>query len=222
MVRHPSGGPALAAGRGILGAMIVDGTKNEIILRLVYFGPALSGRSTNLLHVHAHTEPERRTEIASIATETSRTLSFSFKPHTLTPVGGKAIRILLVAAPGSVHHPDSELHMFDAADGVVFVADTQIERLEGNLAAMERASSILADHRRTITDIPFVIQYNKRDLPNRMPLDDLDRRLNPHHLPIFDATATTGVGVFDALEACGKLAYQRLVRLGRRTMTPVS
>jgi signal recognition particle receptor subunit beta len=190
--------------------MIVDVDKNEIHLKLVYFGPGLGGKTSNLQYAFERTDPERRTTMTSHATETERMLFFSLVPKSLPPIGGKTVRVSLYTVPGPVFYDESRKLILEGADGVVFVADTQLERFEANVESMEQLETILESHDRKLTEVPLVIQYNKRDLPNRMPLADVDRALNPHRVPHFDAIARTGVGVFDSLKACLKLAYDRI------------
>jgi hypothetical protein len=190
--------------------MVVDAEKNEIRLKLVYFGTGLAGKTSNMQYVYQRTDPERRGKMTSLATETERTLWFDFLPHTLAPIGGRAIRLFLHTVPGPVFYDESRRLILEGVDGVAFVADSQVERTEANLESMEQLEANLEGHGRRLDEIPLVIQYNKRDLPNRMPLADLERALNPRRVPAFDAIAHTGTGVFDTLKACARLAYERI------------
>jgi len=181
----------------------------ETRLKIVYFGVGLSGKTSNLQYVYAKTEPERRTEMVSHATETERLLWFTFAPVSLPPLRGKPVRIGLYTVPGAVFYDESRRTILDGVDGVVLVVDTQAERLEQNIESLAQLEANLAGHGRRLEDTPFVIQYNKRDLPNRMPLADVDKALNRRHVPFYDAIAPSGVGVFDTLKGCAKLVVER-------------
>jgi mutual gliding-motility protein MglA len=190
--------------------MIVDADQNEISIKVVYFGPGLAGKTTNLQYVFARTEPERRSKMTSLATETERTLWFSFLPLSLAPIGGKAIRVFLYTVPGPVFYDASRMLILKGVDGVVFVADSQAERVEANVESLEQLEANAESHGRRLADLPLVIQYNKRDLPNRMPLPDIERALNPRRVPHFDAVASMGTGVFETLKACVKAVFARM------------
>ena len=190
--------------------MMALAEKDEVHLKLVYFGPGLAGKTTNLQYVFARTDPARRTEMRSRATETERLLWFGLTPHTLPPVFGKQVRVFLYTVPGAVFYDESRRTLLEGADGVVFVADTQVERIEANLESLAQLEELLAGLGRDLTELPFVIQYNKRDLPNRTPLAELEHALNPRRVPQVDAVATIGRGVFETLRACAKGAYERI------------
>jgi len=192
--------------------MVVDEATQEISLKLVYFGVALAGKSTNLQYVFARTDPARRSPMVSHANERERLLWFSLLPATLAPIGGKAIRISLHTVPGTVFYDDSRHTLLDGVDGVVFVCDSQKERIEANQESLAQLEEDLARRGLRLDAIPLVLQYNKRDLPTCMPLDALDAALASHGAPRFEAVAPTGEGVFATLKACAKLAYDRLAR----------
>lgn len=182
--------------------MITDEAANEIAFKIVYWGVGLSGKTSNFQYVWHRTPPDRRSEMKSIATETERTLFFSLLPTTLGPIDGRAVRLWLFCVPGSVFYDMSRGLILKGVDGIVFVADSQATRIEGNVESMESLVSTLAEvEGRGLNDVPLVLQYNKRDLPSAMPIADLDRALNPHGRPTCEAVASRGTGVFDTLKA---------------------
>jgi signal recognition particle receptor subunit beta len=191
--------------------VIADDAKNELALKIVYWGVGLCGKTSNLQYVWRRTPPELRTEIDSIATATGRTMSFSIVPRTLAPIDGRAIRIWLWCAPGAVFYDASRASLLAGVDGVVFVADSQAERIEANVESFEDLERTLADRegRRLVEDLPFVLQYNKRDLPNAMSIDELDRALARRDAPRFEAVASRGEGVFHTLKACAQRIHER-------------
>lgn len=192
--------------------MIVDTKANELHLKLVYYGPGLAGKTTNLRYVHERTNPVARTKMVSLTTETARTLYFSFLPQTLKPIDGKRVRFFLHTVPGPVFYDTSRRFVLKDVDGIVFVADAQSERSEANLESFENLESNLEAHGLRLTDVPIVIQYNKCDLPNRMSLPSLQTLLNPHRLLEFETVARTGAGVFDTLQTAAKKMLQRILR----------
>jgi signal recognition particle receptor subunit beta len=190
--------------------MIVDEGKQEILLKLVYFGVGLAGKSTNLQYVFARTDPARRSQMISHATERERLLWFSLVPATLPPAFGKTIRVSLYTVPGAVFYDDSRNTILDGVDGVVFVCDSQKERVEANQESLAQLEESLANRGLRVDAIPLVLQYNKRDLPSSMALEDLDEALNPIAAPRCEAVASTGQGVFATLRACATMAYDRI------------
>jgi signal recognition particle receptor subunit beta len=180
--------------------VIEDDANGEIAFKIVYWGLGLSGKTSNLQHIWRATPPERRSEMKSLATETERTLFFSLLPRTLGPIDGRAVRLWLFCVPGSVFYDASRKLILKGVDGIVFVADSQRERIEGAVESMRSLAETLAQTEgRNLDDVPLVLQYNKRDLPSAMPIADLDRALNPRARPTCEAIATHGTGVFDTL-----------------------
>jgi signal recognition particle receptor subunit beta len=158
--------------------VIVDADKNELGIKIVYWGPGLCGKTSNMQHVWYRTPPESRSEMTSLATETQRTLFFSLLPRTIEPIDGRAVRVWLFCVPGAVFYDASRGLILKGVDGVVFVADTQAERIEANIESMQSLEhQMMETEKREIANVPLVIQYNKRDLPNVMPSADLDRAL---------------------------------------------
>ena len=192
----------------------INYSSREINCKIVYYGPGLCGKTTNLQYVYAKTNPEAKGKMISLATETERTLFFDFLPLSLGEIRGFKTRFHLYTVPGQVFYDASRKLILKGVDGVVFVADSQVERMEANLESMENLRVNLAEHGYDLDKIPFVVQYNKRDLPNAADVGELKRLLNPRGVPEFEAVAPTGVGVFDTLKAVAKLVLQELKKGG--------
>ena len=186
----------------------------EITAKIVYYGPGLCGKTTNLHHIYTKPSPQSRGEMVSLETETDRTLFFDFLPLDLGTVRGFKTRFHLYTVPGQVFYDASRKLILKGVDGVVFVADSQIERMEANIESLENLRFNLTEQGYNLDKIPYVIQYNKRDLPNAAPLDELRTLLNPTNQPEFEAAAVSGVGVFDTLKAVAKAVLTELKRGG--------
>src|SRR5574342_927724 len=188
----------------------INYSSREINCKIVYYGPGLCGKTTNLQHIYAKTNPDLKGKIISLATETERTLSFDFLPLALGQIRGFKTRFHLYTVPGQVFYAASRKLILKGVDGVVFVADSQIERMEANIESLEDLRINLTEQEYDLDKIPFVIQYNKRDLPNAAPMEQLRPVLNPTKVPEYEACATTGVGVFDTLKAVAKAVLTEL------------
>ncbi len=158
---------------------LINYASREINCKLVYYGPGLGGKTTNLEYVYEKVAPASKGKLISLATETERTLFFDFLPVDLGTIRGFRTRFHLYTVPGQVYYNASRKLILKGVDGVVFVADSQIERMEANLEAMQNLYDNMAQHGYDLTQLPFVIQYNKRDLPNAAPIAELDAALNP-------------------------------------------
>ncbi len=158
---------------------MINYASREINCKLVYYGPGLGGKTTNLEHVYNKVAPGAKGKMISLATETERTLFFDFLPVDLGTIRGFKTRFHLYTVPGQVYYNASRKLILKGVDGVVFVADSQVERMEANIEAMQNLYDNMAQHGYDLTRIPFVIQYNKRDLPNAAPVSDLQGALNP-------------------------------------------
>ena len=158
---------------------IINYAAREINCKIVYYGPGLGGKTTNLEHIYGKVKPDTRGKLISLATETERTLFFDFLPVDLGTIRGFNTRFHLYTVPGQVYYNASRKLILKNVDGVVFVADSQIERMEANLESMQNLYDNMAEYGYDLTKIPFVIQYNKRDLPNAAPVADLQAALNP-------------------------------------------
>lgn len=192
----------------------INYSSREINCKIVYYGPGLCGKTTNLIHIYNKTNPEAKGKMISLATETERTLFFDFLPLSLGEIRGFKTRFHLYTVPGQVFYDASRRLILKGVDGVVFVADSQIERIEANIESLDNLRINLQDQGYNLDRIPFVIQYNKRDMPNIMPVEDLRQALNPTQVPDFEAVATNGTGVFDTLRAVAKLVLTELKRGG--------
>lgn len=186
----------------------------EINCKIVYYGPGLCGKTTNLQYIYKRTNPDAKGKMISLATETERTLFFDFLPLSLGEIRGFKTRFHLYTVPGQVFYDASRKLILKGVDGVIFVADSQLERLEANQESLDNLRTNLADHGYSLDKIPYVVQYNKRDLPNALPIEELRQLLNPFGVPDYEANARDGNGVFDTLKAVSKLVLTELKRGG--------
>ena len=176
----------------------------EINCKIVYYGPGLGGKTTNLQYVYQITSTENKGKMISLATETERTLFFDFLPIDLGQIRGFQTRFHLYTVPGQVFYDSSRKLILKGADGVVFVADSQEERIDANLESLTNLADNLKEHGFDINKIPYVLQLNKRDLPNAMPVEELTKQLLVKGEPVFEAVATEGAGVLNTLKAVAK------------------
>lgn len=184
----------------------------ELVFKLVFYGPGLGGKTTTLQYIHAATKPEHRGKMVSLATPTDRTLYFDFLPIRLPRVRGMAVRLQLFTVPGQVYYAATRKLVLSGADGVVFVADSQSSRVEVNQESLDDLHSNLGEHNRSIEEVPHSFHWNKRDLTDLLPIEDLDRRFNRYGAPSLGTVATKGEGVFDGLERITRLvlkAYEK-------------
>jgi signal recognition particle receptor subunit beta len=189
---------------------LINYSSREINCKIVYYGPGLCGKTTNLQHIYSRVPQETRGKMISLATEMDRTLFFDFLPLELGQIRGFRTRFHLYTVPGQVYYNASRKLILKGVDGIVFVADSQIDRFEANVESYMNMMDNLTEHDLTIEKIPFVMQYNKRDLPRVVPIDDLERELNPRKAPYFEAVALRGTGVFDTLKVACKLVLKTL------------
>lgn len=190
---------------------LINYATREIQCKIVYYGTGLGGKTTNLEFIHKTVPPNVRTDMVSLATPTERTLYFDFLSLELGSVQGFKTRFALYTVPGQAEYQASRKLILNGVDGIVFVADSDPERWQDNLDALADMHNNLAEYGRNVhDDLPWVIQYNKRDLPGALPLDRLQAALNPKGGPAFQAIATQGHGVFDTLKAVCKGVLTRL------------
>src|SRR5580704_9846477 len=192
----------------------INYSSREINCKIVFYGPGLCGKTTNLQYIYAKTNPEAKGKMISLATETERTLFFDFLPLSLGEIRGFKTRFHLYTVPGQVFYDASRKLILKGVDGVVYVGDSQMERMEANIESLDNLRTNLADQGYSLDKLPFVIQYNKRDLPNAIPMDELEAALNPTKVPSFEAVAPKGHGVFDTLKAVAKLVLTELRKGG--------
>ncbi len=190
----------------------INYSSREINCKIVYYGPGLCGKTTNLQYIYAKTSPEAKGKMISLATETERTLFFDFLPLSLGEIRGFRTRFHLYTVPGQVFYDASRKLILKGVDGVVFVADSQLDRMEANIESLDNLRSNLIEQGYNLDKLPYVVQYNKRDLPSVVPVDELREVLNPTKVTEYEAVATTGVGVFDTLKAVAKLVLTELRR----------
>ena len=189
---------------------MINYASREINCKIVYYGPGLCGKTTNLEYIYEKVAPNTRGKLISLATETERTLFFDFLPVDLGAIRGFKTRFHLYTVPGQVYYNASRKLILKGVDGVVFVADSQVERLDANIESMHNLYENLAEYGLDLREIPFVIQYNKRDLPNISSVQELEAQLNPNRVPTFEAVGVRGIGVFDTLKAVSKLVIKSL------------
>jgi len=184
----------------------------EINCKIVYYGPGLCGKTTNLQYIYGKTNPDARGKMISLATETERTLFFDFLPLALGEIRGFKTRFHLYTVPGQVFYDASRKLILKGVDGVVFVADSQIARTEANIESMENLRENLAEQGYSLDKVPYVVQYNKRDMPAVASVEELRELLNPAGVPEFEAVAPQGTGVFETLKSVAKLVLTELKR----------
>lgn len=189
---------------------LINVAAKEIHGKIVYYGPGLSGKTTNLQYIHSRIPSNTKGDLLSIATETERTLFFDFLPLDLGKVHGFSIRFHLYTVPGQVLYERTRVAVLNGADGVVFVADAQRDRLADNLQSLRELAQNLTTQGKRFLDYPLVMQYNKMDMPDALPTPVLDRYLNTIKAPRFEAVAPEGKGVFETLRAISKLVVNKL------------
>lgn len=193
----------------------INYSSREINCKIVYYGPGLGGKTTNLQYIYKKTSPDAKGKMISLATETERTLFFDFLPLALGMVRGFKVRFHLYTVPGQVFYDASRKLILKGVDGVVFVADSQVERMEANIESLENLRTNLSEQGYNLDIIPFIIQYNKRDLPNVVPVEEMNRALNPRNVPSFETVARDGRGVFDTLKEIAKQVLMELKKAGK-------
>ena len=177
----------------------INYSSREINCKIVYYGPGLCGKTTNLQFIYTKTNPDLKGKMISLATETERTLFFDFLPLALGQIRGFKTRFHLYTVPGQVFYDASRKLILKGVDGVVFVADSQMLRAEANIESMDNLRTNLAEQGYNLDTLPYVIQYNKRDMPNISPVAELRHLLNTGDVPDFNAVATTGSTGHDAV-----------------------
>jgi signal recognition particle receptor subunit beta len=190
----------------------INYASREINCKIVYYGPGLCGKTTNLQYIYDKTNPNAKGKLISLATETDRTLFFDFLPLELGTVRGFRTRFHLYTVPGQVFYDASRKLILKGVDGVIFVADSQVERMDANVESVENLQINLKTQGYDINTIPFVLQLNKRDLPNVAPVDEMKHLLMRKEEPVFEAVAAKGPGVFETLKGVAKLVLQELTK----------
>ncbi len=188
----------------------VNYVTKEVNCKIVYYGPGLGGKTTNIQYVYQKTSGDSKGNIISLNTENERTLFFDFLPLDLGEIRGFKTRFHLYTVPGQVFYEASRKLILRGVDGVVFVADSQVERMEANLESLKSLEKNLTEQGYDASKIPLVMQWNKRDLPNATGIEDLHKALNKWGCSEFEAVAVKGVGVFDTLKMISKLVLMNL------------
>ena len=190
----------------------INYASREINCKIVYYGPGLCGKTTNIQFIYDKTNPDAKGKLISLATETDRTLFFDFMPLELGTIQGFKTRFHLYTVPGQVFYDASRRLILKGVDGVIFVADSQESRFDANVESVKNLTVNLKSQGYDIMTVPYVLQLNKRDLPTALPADKLVASLQVKGEPVFEAVATRGVGVFDTLKAMAKMVLLDLKR----------
>jgi signal recognition particle receptor subunit beta len=196
---------------------LVNYSSREITCKIVYYGPGRGGKTTNLQQIHARVPEARRGRMVSLATEMDRTLFFDFLPLDLGTLSGFQVRFQLYTVPGQVYYDATRKLVLQGADGVVFVADSDLRRQEENVESFRNLQSNLLEQQVDPRTIPLCLQFNKRDLPDAVPLAEMERALNYRGHRTFAAVATQGSGVFESLRGITELVLERIAGRVRRT-----
>ncbi|MCD6379531.1 GTPase domain-containing protein [bacterium] len=189
---------------------LINYSSREINVKIVYYGPGLCGKTTNIQYIYNKVTPDTKGKLITLATEMDRTLFFDFLPLELGKVKGFKTRFHLYTVPGQVYYDASRKLILRGVDGIVFVADSQALRYDANIESLYNLHENLSEYNLKLEDIPFIIQYNKRDLPDTISVDDLQQELNPRAYPSYEAVATNGTGVFDTLKSVAKSVLRNL------------
>ena len=189
---------------------LINYSSREINVKIVYYGPGLCGKTTNIQYIYNKVSPDTKGKLITLATEMDRTLFFDFLPLELGKVKGFKTRFHLYTVPGQVYYDASRKLILRGVDGVVFVADSQRSRYDANIESLYNLHENLNEYNLKLEEVPYAIQYNKRDLPDIISVDDLQQELNPKEFPSFEAVATKGIGVFDTLKAVAKAVLRNL------------
>lgn len=192
----------------------INYASREINCKIVYYGPGLCGKTTNLQYIYEKTNPNAKGKLISLATETDRTLFFDFLPLELGNVRGFKTRFHLYTVPGQVFYDASRKLILKGVDGVIFVADSQRERMDANVESLRNLEQNLRAQGYEIRSLPYVLQLNKRDLPSALPVEEMKAKLGLNNEPVLEAIAASdeGIGVFDTLKAVAKLVLQDLTK----------
>src|SRR3954469_19620180 len=184
--------------------------QREVSCKIVFYGPGMSGKTTNLEIIHQKAPKQAVGEMVSIATETDRTLYFDFMPMDLGQVAGMHTKFMLYTVPGQIYYNATRKLVLQGVDGVIFVADSDPNKMGENLESLQNLRDNLAEMGLTLDDMPIVLQYNKRDLPTAMSVADMNARMNPTNAPAFEACARDGKGVFATLKEVSRLVIEKL------------
>jgi signal recognition particle receptor subunit beta len=197
----------------------INYSAREVCCKIVYYGPGLSGKTTNLQYIHSKVPQNTRGKLISLATEADRTLYFDFLPINIGTINDFQAKFQLYTVPGQVYYNATRKLVLRGVDGLVFVADSQPDKMDENIESLANLEDNLREYAYDINQIPLVLQYNKRDLPGVLSIDELNARLNPRGLPCFEAAAPQGKGVFDTLKLVIKLVLDKAKSSSSSAMT---
>jgi signal recognition particle receptor subunit beta len=190
----------------------IDYQNRLITLKIVYYGPGLCGKTANIMYIHDNTSAKVKGKLVKLETEAERTLFFDFMPLSLGEIKGFRTKLQLYTTPGQIYYHSSRKMILRHVSGVVFVADSQPERMDANEASFDDLVENLKEHHLDINTIPLVYQWNKRDIPHATPVEELSRKLNRLGRPEFLASAVNGHGVFDTLKAISRIVLQDVTK----------
>ncbi len=196
--------------------MFINPSRQEIIFKIVYYGPGLGGKTANLLYIYEHINPALRSELITLKTKEDRTLFFDFLQLEVGKIKGRQPRFNIYTTPGQIQYDSSRKIVLSGADGIVFVADSQRDRLSDNLQSMAELEEYLIENGLSLAKFPWVLQYNKRDLHDILSVQVMEEKLNFCRIPHFESVATRGEGTFETLKAC---IYQIVNYFGARSLT---
>tara|TARA_R110002072_G_scaffold288917_1_gene455486 strand:+ start:167021 stop:167608 length:588 start_codon:yes stop_codon:yes gene_type:complete len=188
----------------------VNYNTKEVNCKIVYYGPGLGGKTTNIQHVYKKTSGESKSDVISLNTENERTIFFDFLPLELGEIRGFKTRFHLYTVPGQAFYEASRKLILRGVDGIIFVADSQVEKMDANIKSLESLESDLKEQGYDLSKVPMVMQWNKRDLPNVVAVKDLEAQLNKRRLPSHEGVAMNGLGVFETLKSISKLVLMNL------------
>jgi signal recognition particle receptor subunit beta len=190
--------------------VVFNYTGRELSGKIVYYGPALSGKTTNLEQIYGRTPADTRGKMVSMKTKAERTLFFDLLPVNRGTIGDFKVRFLLYTVPGQVYYNATRKLVLKGADAIVFVADSQRSQLAANIDSLRNLRTNLLEYGMCLDDLPWVITYNKRDMPDAMPIEELERELNPNGVPSFGQVSVSCQGVFEPFECVSNLLMERL------------
>ncbi|MFT4539015.1 MAG: signal recognition particle receptor subunit beta [Planctomycetota bacterium] len=188
----------------------INFAQKTVSVKIVYYGPGMSGKTTNLEVVHQRSPDSNRGDLTSIATDGDRTLFFDFMPLDLGTVAGMRTQFQIYTVPGQVYYNSTRKLVLQGVDGVIFIADSSASMMQENLDSLRNLEENLAEYGKSLGEVPYVIQYNKRDLPDALTVEELQQNLNPHGVPTFEGVANTGQGVFPTLKALAAIVLESI------------
>jgi signal recognition particle receptor subunit beta len=197
----------------------INYSAREVCCKIVFYGPGLSGKTTNLQYIHSKVPQDTRGKLISLATEADRTLYFDFLPINIGTINDFQAKFQLYTVPGQVYYNATRKLVLRGVDGLVFVADSQADKMDENIESLANLEENLREYGYDISQLPLVIQYNKRDLPNVLSVEELNARLNPRGVPCFEAAAPQGKGVFDTLKLIIKLVLDKAKATGTSSVS---